>query len=324
MPEPHPSCFVASLAVTGYALCSAALLLSNQYAINKVAAPSFLLLSQFTGTALASKLFANDNGKQERNDAAEERTEAEALIKQVKEILPITLIFSVTMLSNLRMMLESADIETLMVFRFSSPLVLRTVDHLLLREKPPSPRCWSCLLALLIGAFGYIYIEESPFDVNGYTLCAFWYCITSMDQTYWTHVTNAVNLPDPWRRHFYSLFYSNALATMPLLFHFFHDPDEMAALKTMSAGAAFAVSVCVALAVGMSSFARMAQSRLSGERFTVLGNTCKILTILVNVSLWENNAIILGRGSLIVGLVAACFYRQAASKDAPGQPLLPQ
>ena len=46
-------------AVGGYMLCSATLLISNKYAVYKVAAPSFILFSQLMGTALVVKAFAS-------------------------------------------------------------------------------------------------------------------------------------------------------------------------------------------------------------------------------------------------------------------------
>ena len=74
----------------------------------------------------------------------------------------------------------------------------------------------------------------------------------------------------------------------------------------------------------------------SAASFTVVGNTCKILTIVINVSLWDKHASSFGIICLLFCLGAAYFYKQAPmradSKDSDdmnittedGKPLLPK
>eukprot|EP00985_Skeletonema_marinoi_P034134 scaffold43219_cov117-Skeletonema_marinoi.AAC.1 len=116
------------------------------------------------------------------------------------------------------------------------------------------------------------------------------------------------------------VFYSNFLASVPLVFTFINDADEIQALKDMSTSAFMAVFLSVALGVGMSYFAWMARSLLSAASFTVVGNICKILTIAINVSLWDKHASSVGIACLMFCLLAAYFYQQAPmradSKDS--------
>ena len=236
-------------AVGGYMLCSATLLISNKYAIYKVAAPSFILFSQLMGTAVVVKSFA-----------AMGKIECDALEKKKsKQFLPVALIFLATIFSNMKS-LQYANVETFMVFRFSTPLVVSIADYMFLGRKLPCPRSWACLFALLVGAVGYA-LTDSAFEVKGYTFCAVWYCIFCLDQIYLKHITNTVKMQSNWGR----VFYSNFLASVPLVFTFIHDADEISALKNMSFSAAMAVFLSVALGVGMSYFAWMARSLLSGK-----------------------------------------------------------
>jgi len=299
-------------AVGGYMLCSATLLISNKYAVHKVAAPSFILFSQLMGTALVVKSFA-----------ALGRIECDPLTKEKsKQFLPVALIFLATIFSNMKS-LQHANVETFMVFRFSTPLVVSIADYLFLGRRLPGPRSWGCLLALLMGACAYARTDSS-FEVRGYAFCALWYGIFCIDQIYLKHITNTVKMQSNWGR----VFYSNFLASLPLVFTFINDTDEIAALKNMDASAAMAVFVSVALGVGMSYFAWMARSLLSATSFTVVGNVCKILTIVINVSLWDKHASSFGIGCLMFCLAAAFFYKQAPmradSKDSDDKPLLPK
>ncbi|KAL7539293.1 hypothetical protein ACHAXR_009160 [Thalassiosira sp. AJA248-18] len=317
MSDPKPFYSTTPFAVGGYMLCSATLLISNKYAVYKVAAPSFILFSQLMGTAIVVKSFA-----------AMGKIECDALEKEkVKKFLPVALIFLATIYSNMKS-LQYANVETFMVFRFSTPLVVSIADYLFLGRKLPCPQSWACLFALLIGALGYA-TTDSAFHVKGYTFCLIWYFIFCLDQIYLKHITNTVKMQSNWGR----VFYSNLLASLPLIFTFINDADEIAALKGMSFSAAVAVFISVALGVGMSYFAWMARSLLSAASFTVVGNACKVLTIAINVSLWDKHASPFGIGCLIFCLGAAFFYKQAPmradAKDSDdvtkeGKPLLPK
>jgi len=286
-------------AVGGYMLCSATLLISNKYAVHKVAAPSFILFSQLMGTAIVVKTFA-----------ALGKIQCDALDKvKVQKFLPVALIFLATIFSNIKS-LQYANVETFMVFRFSTPLVVSIADYLFLGRRLPSAQSWACLLALLVGAFGYA-TTDSSFEIKGYTFCAVWYVIFCIDQIYLKHVINTVKMDSTWGR----VFYSNFLAALPLIFTFVSDADEIEALKNISSGAALAVFVSVALGVGMSYFAWMARSLLSAASFTVVGNACKVLTIAINVSLWDKHASAFGISCLMFCLASAYFYQQAPMRS---------
>lgn len=293
--------FVAStpFAVGGYMLCSATLLISNKYAVYKVAAPSFILFAQLMGTALVVRTFS-----------ALGKIECDPLEKtKVMKFLPVSLIFLATIFSNMKS-LQYANVETFMVFRFSTPLVVSIADYLFLGRRLPSARSWGSLVALLFGAAGYA-MTDSSFHVKGYTFCAVWYIIFCIDQIYLKHVINTVKMQSTWGR----VYYSNFLASAPLIFTYINDVDEIEALRNISFEAAVAVFISVALGVGMSYFAWMARSLLSAASFTVVGNACKILTIAINVMLWDKHASPFGICCLAFCLTAAFFYKQAPMRD---------
>lgn len=317
MADTKPFYATTPFAVGGYMLCSATLLISNKYAVYKIAAPSFILFSQLMGTAIVVKAFA-----------ATGKIECDVLEKKkTMQFLPVALIFLATIFANMKS-LQYVNVETFMVFRFSTPLVVSIADYLFLGRKLPSSRSWACLFALVVGAFGYA-TTDSAFVVKGYSFCAVWYVIFCLDQIYLKHITNTVKMHSNWGR----VFYSNFLASVPLVFTFIFDADEIAALKNISFDAAIAVFISVTLGVGMSYFAWMARSLLSAASFTVVGNTCKVLTIAINVSLWDKHASPIGVACLMFCLGSAYFYKQAplradakdsddATKD--GKPLLPK
>ena len=72
-----------------------------------------------------------------------------------------------------------------------------------------------------------------------------------------------------------------------------------------------ALLVSCAAGVAMSYFAFLCRSAISATSFTVVGNVCKILTVLINVSIWDKHASPEGLGALLVCLAAAAAYQQS-------------
>lgn len=296
-------------------LCSATLLISNKYAVHKLAAPSFVLFSQLAGTAIVVK--AAQTLGYIKCDALERE-------KAIK-FFPVALIFLSTIFLNIKS-LQYANVETFMVFRFSTPLCIALADYLFLGRQLPSPRSWACLIALLLGSIGYA-MTDSSFRVKGYMFCALWYVVFCLDQIYLKHVTNTVKMDSNWGR----VYYSNLLAAAPLIFTFAANASELEALRNIDTSASFAVALSVVLGAAMSYFAWSARSLLSATSFTVVGNVCKLLTIAINVAIWDKHASPFGILCLLFCLSAAYFYKQAPlradsknDEEDEGKELLPK
>ena len=73
-----------------------------------------------------------------------------------------------------------------------------------------------------------------------------------------------------------------------------------------------ALAVSCAAGVAMSYFAFLCRAAVSATSFTVIGNVCKILTVLINVCIWDKHASPLGLGALLCCLAAAATYQQSA------------
>ena len=199
-----PSTPRVAWAICGYMVCSATLLVGNKYAVYRVAAPSFILWAQLFGTTVAVKA-AYCGGLIASLDKME--------WDKAMAYFPVASIFVATIFTNMKS-LEYANVETFMVFRFSTPLCISIADYLFLGRELPSPRSWACLVALLVGACGYA-LTDAAFVVKGYAFCGLWYFIFCCDQIYLKHVTTAVEMDSNWGR----VLYSNFLASAPAYFN---------------------------------------------------------------------------------------------------------
>lgn len=284
-------------AVTGYMICSATLLIGNKLAVEELRAPSFILWAQLAGTVVAVKL-AQGCGVIAHCDKLE--------VGKVKAFVPVALIFVATIFTNMKS-LQYANVETFMIFRFSTPLAISVCDYLFLGRQLPQLGSWLSLFALLAGATGYA-LTDSAFVVEGYLFCSLWYCIFCLDQVYLKHVTNTVQMESNWGR----VLYSNLLASVPLavLSAWEWDIIRKASIRDLAI-----VTGTVVLGAAMSYYAWLARSLVSATSFTILGNVCKVISIVINVTLWDKHASPFGIICLLFCLAAAYCYKQAPMRD---------
>ena len=149
-----------------YALCSAGMLIINKLAVYHIGVPSFVTLSQFAvtaGTVLAGRqlgvlqLDPHDWNK-------------------IKHFVVYVFAFSLGTWSNMKVLMV-ANVETIIVFRACTPIVVSFFDYLCYGRAPPSPRSLVAMLTILAGALSYV-LNDREFQVQGvsaYTWVAVWF-----------------------------------------------------------------------------------------------------------------------------------------------------
>merc|ERR1711988_323616 len=168
------------------------------------------------------------------------------------------------------------------------------------------------MLCLVGGAILYV-LTDASFVVSGYVWAGVWYIIFCFDQLYIKHAVDTVKMRSNWGRVFYTNLWASILLVVLTAAT---EPRVLRSMKwTFKPVAALAVS-CAA-GVAMSYFAFLCRSAVSATSFTVIGNVCKILTVLINVLIWDKHASPMGLGALLCCLAAAATYQQSPlRKDA--------
>ena len=77
--------------------------------------------------------------------------------------------------------LQYSNVETFIVFRSSTPLLISFCDYFFLGRQMPSRRSWLSLIGLLSGAVLYVKYD-SAFDVRAYIWVALWFAVFTFDQ----------------------------------------------------------------------------------------------------------------------------------------------
>jgi len=296
----NKSALATAWAVGGYMACSALMLLVNKMAVHYLPAPGFVVFCQL----LASAAGVWAVGKMGY-------IEVEPLQwNLVKKFWIVPAAFLATLFANIKI-LQHSNVETFIVFRASTPLILSVFDSVFLGRQLPSALSWVCLLGLLLGALNYLYFEKGSMSADSIFWVAAWYCAFCFDQLYIKHITNTVKMTT-WGR----VFYTNLLPTIPLCL-FMATNGEFESLKTFhfTPMSHFFLGLSCLCGVAISYFAFLARASISATYFTVVGNTCKVITVILNVIVWDKHATHEGIMSLGVCLVCAYFYEQAPMKN---------
>ena len=124
------------------------------------------------------------------------------------------------------------------------------------------------------------------FTPAGYFWLAVWYMFAVAEMVWVKKVVDSVTM-STWSR----AFYQNALAAPPMLIIAACTGEFSMALSGVGgvAGTLAVVASCIA-GIGMSYFSFALRAVISATSFSVIGNVCKVLTILVNMLMWDQHA----------------------------------
>ena len=303
MAPPRPGQGAAASAVLLYGACSSLLLVVNKVAVHVLPAPSIVLLAQFVTSALAAWACG----------ACGLLTVDRLEWRKLLAFLPISVTYLLPIVANIKT-LQHANVETFIVFRASTPLLICVCDYWLLGRQLPSRRSTASLLVLALATVGFV-LTDHAFEVRGYAWVGAWYAAFCFNQLYIKLKLDTVAVESNWGRVLYTNLW--AAATTALAIAAF-DPHVGASLEWSAAGGAVLGASCV-VGVAMAYAAFLCRAAVSATSFTVIGNVCKIATVLINISVWDKHASPVGIGFLLLGLSAAYGYEEAPLRPAAAE-----
>lgn len=294
---PPPPTKDASGAIAYYSLCSSCLLIVNKIALHILPAP-VLLLSLQVWFAVVFVYVLKALGL-----LSVEPLRWRTALKFV----PVVVSFVGTLFANTKV-LQFSNVETFITFRSSTPLVLCLCDYLFLGRQLPSLRSVACMFGLLVSSAGYALVDHA-FDVRAYSWLAVWFVFFTTYEVVVKHLCDTVAV-DNWTR----VVYTNAMAGSMLALAIPFVKGEHAAIAsiqwTTMAGILTLFTSCL-IGIGVSHSAYVMRSACSATLSAVVGILCKVLTVLINMCLWEKHASVVELGFLSLGLLAGAYYKQA-------------
>lgn len=295
--EKTPSVYSTFFAVVGYMLSSALLLLINKITIHELPLPCFVLFTQLFSSALVTRILG-----------VLDVIEVEPLrVSKIRRFWLVPVAFMLTIYSNVKI-LQHANVETFIVFRASTPILLSILEPWFLGRALPDRKSTASLLVLLAGAVAYVVFEHGQLSSDSIFWVICWYSLFCFDQLFIKHVVDTVEM-STWTR----VYYTNALPVIPLFFVFLASGEyEQLVAKPFITPWLLASWV---FGTSISFFGFLTREALSATSFTLVGNTCKVLTVLSNLLFWDRHAGVGGVGSLLICLLAAYVYKPAEKLD---------
>jgi drug/metabolite transporter (DMT)-like permease len=210
--------------------------------------------------------------------------------------------------------LANTNVETVLLFRTGSPIVVSCIDTLCLGREMPSRRSAASMLCIVLGATWFaaseLQTDTSSLDVPGVCVNTINLFITATLMTWGKHVTNSSDLNLTT-----SVFICNVTSIVPILALAVLENEHLI-IREHRWLSVYAVTVlCTSCVMGtaLSYLGWQMRTIMSATSFTVVGVLNKVFTVLLNGMLWPDHAVLSSTIGLIFSLVGGSFYQQAAA-----------
>lgn len=190
-------------AIIAYSLCSSTMLLVNKTAMVDLKFPGYVSLVQFIFAVIV--VYGLKFSKLIRVDDLE--------WSKVRPFFWYVLSFTGSIYCNMKA-LGASNVETVIVFRSMSPVIVSVLDYLFLGRELPTMKSTMAMLIIVAGSTVYV-LSDSAFAMNGisaYTWVFGYLVLICFNMSYGKFLISDVKMQDPvWG----SVLYNNVLSLVP-------------------------------------------------------------------------------------------------------------
>lgn len=227
-----------------------------------------------------------------------------------------TVAFSFGVYCNMKS-LSISNVETVIVFRATAPVLVSFLDAIFLGREYPSLRSWFALSIIVCGAYGYAQSDDA-FKEQGLSAYFWPICyllVISFEMCYGKQIIRSVDL----KTKSGPVLYTNLLGWPPMLLfahigneyqRFWNDLWEREGSRFPPGSIPLLLlGSVVGTGIGYSSW--WCRDKVSATSFTLIGVMNKCLTVLLNLLVWDQHANSHGIASLFLCLIGGSMYKQA-------------
>ncbi|CAA7020107.1 unnamed protein product [Microthlaspi erraticum] len=292
---------------TGYCISASLLSIINKWAIMKFPYPGALTALQYLTSTIGVLLCSQLNLIQ--HDPLK--------LSTMWRFLPAAIMFYLSLFTNSELLLHS-NVDTFIVFRSAVPVFVAVGETLFLNQPWPLLKTWISLATILGGSLVYV-LTDYQFTVTAYSWAVAYLVSMSIDFVYIKHVVTTIGL-NTWGLVLYNNL--EALLLFPLELFVM---GEFSKLRREVADKPDWFSLSVVLPVGLSCLFGLAISffgfscrrGISATGFTVLGTVNKLLTVAINLVIWDKHSSFVGTLGLLICMFGGVMYQQSTSKKKP-------
>ncbi|XP_071703088.1 GDP-mannose transporter GONST3-like [Rutidosis leptorrhynchoides] len=287
----------------GYCLSASLLSIINKWAVMKFPYPGALTALQYFTSATGVLLFGSF--KLLEHDRLDLIT--------MWRFLPAAVIFYLSLFTNSELLLH-ANVDTFIVFRSVVPIFVAIGETLYLNQPWPSVKTWLSLGTILGGSVLYV-STDYQFTFMAYSWALAYLISMSIDFVYIKHVVMTIGL-NTWGLVLYNNLEALLLFPLELLIM-----GELKKIKHEISDETDWYSFEVILPVGLSCLFGLAISffgfscrrAISATGFTVLGIVNKLLTVVINLMIWDKHSTFIGTIGLLICMFGGVLYQRSTS-----------
>ncbi|KAF7132868.1 hypothetical protein RHSIM_Rhsim09G0191100 [Rhododendron simsii] len=287
----------------GYCISASLLSIINKWAVMKFPYPGALTALQYFTSAAG--VFLCGRLKLIEHEPLELLT--------MWRFLPAAFIFYLSLFTNSELLLH-ANVDTFIVFRSAVPIFVAIGESLYLHRPWPTMRTWISLSTIFGGSVLYV-LTDYQFTLMAYTWALAYLVSMSIDFVYIKHVVMTIGL-STWGLVLYNNLEALLLFPLELLVM-----GELKKIKHEISDESDWYSFQVVLPVGLSCLFGLAISffgfscrrAISATGFTVLGIVNKLLTVVINLVIWDKHSTFVGTIGLLICMIGGIMYQQSTS-----------
>lgn len=290
----------------GYCISASLLSIINKWAVTKFPYPGLLTALQYLTSVLGVLICGCFN-----------LIEHDKLnIRTMLKFLPAAVIFYLSIFTNSEL-LSYANVDTFIVFRSAVPILVAVGETLFLNQPWPSIKTWLSLAVIFAGGLIYVFTDYQ-FTLKAYGW-AFAYLVSMfVDFVYIKHVVSTIGL-NTWGLVLYNNL--EALILFPIEVLIMGEIKKMKKdnlAHNVPNWYTFEVILPVGLSclfgLSISFFGFSCRKAISATGFTVLGIVNKLLTIVVNLVVWDKHSRVAGTVGLLICVFGGVLYQQSTTK----------
>lgn len=294
----------------GYCVSASLLSIINKWAIMKFPYPGALTALQYftsaAGVAICGWLKLVEHDRLE--------------LLTMWRFLPAAIIFYLSLFTNSELLLH-ANVDTFIVFRSAVPIFVAIGETLFLHQPWPSVKTWASLATIFGGSVLYV-LTDYQFTFMAYSWALAYLVSMTIDFVYIKHVVMTIGL-NTWGLVLYNNLEALLLFPLELLImgelkkikHEISDESDWHSFEVI-----FPVGLSCLFGLAISFFGFSCRRAISATGFTVLGIVNKLLTVVINLVIWDRHSTLVGTVGLLICMLGGVMYQQSTSnKPKPVQ-----
>ena len=202
--------------------------------------------------------------------------------------------------------LKMSNVDVVIVFRAMTPLIVAICEYLFMGRAFPSVRSLGSLLCIVMGTTWYVYCDSDT-SMVAYGWVTLYMFLIALEMLWGKKIVGdvKVNLTT-------SVFTTNLFAFFPMVFlGYLRDDYAEIDADWFTPHAIFLLVVSCAISAGIGYSGWWCRTVVTAAAFTLVGTVNKILTVVLNIAIWDKHASFIGTLGLFACLGGGSLYQQA-------------